>query len=387
MDHPRLAVENPATGRPITTVPDAGPAEVDKAVRAAVRAWPAWRASDRHAALMSCAVVVEEAASVLAPVLTEEQGKPLREAEDEFAEAAARFRHSAGARQPAGHGPVAAITPWHLPVRLAAAHLAPSFAAGDTVVLTPSPHTPLTTLYLGRMLAEVLPPGVLTVLTGRDPLGERLAAAPGLNRLTPERGGNDPAIVLPGTDPGAIAERLFWSAFANCGQLSMAVKRVYAVGSAYDGVVEALAALAERTVVGDGRKAGTQLGPVNNRRQYDRVAGLVEEARTDGARIVTGGPLGGPGYFFAPAILAEAHDGMRVVREEQFGPALPIVRCSTVDEAVGLANATAPGSRGSVWGTDEEHVVEVATRLERGTVWLNEHPALSLDEPSLHPRV
>ncbi|WP_181772604.1 aldehyde dehydrogenase family protein [Amycolatopsis pittospori] len=414
-----LAVEDPATGQRITTVPDAGPADVDKAVRAAADAWPAWRATDRHAALMSCAVVVEEAASVLAPVLTEEQGKPLREAETEFARAAARLRYFARLRleprvdgRVEAHrrplGPVAAITPWNFPVRLAVAKLAPAFAAGNTVVLKPSPRTPLTTLHLGRMLAEVLPPGVLTVLTGQDPLGEHLvahpgirkidfsgsvptgrhvaaAAAPALKRLTLELGGNGPAIVLPGTDPAGIAERLFWSAFANCGQIGMAVKRVYAIGSAYDGVVAALAALAEEVVVGDGRTPGTQMGPVNNRSRYDQVTGLIEEARSDGARIVTGGRLDGPGYFFAPAILAEAHDGMRVVREEQSGPVLPIVRCSTVDEAVGLANTSAAGSCGSVWGADEERAAEVARRLECGTVWVNEQLALPLDEPFTDP--
>lgn len=412
-----LAVEDPATGQPITSVPDAGPADVDKAVRAAAGAWPAWRAADRHTALMSCAVVVEEASAVLAPVLTEEQGKPLREAEAEFAKAAARFRYFARLRlepqvavdgrvevhrRPLG--PVAAITPWHLPVQLAAAKLAPAFAAGNTVVLKPSPRTPLTTLHLGRMLAEVLPPGVLTVLTGQDPLGEYLVSHPGirqitftgsvptgkqvaaaaaaaLKRLTLELGGNGPAIVLPGTDPAAIAKSLFWSAFANCGQIGMAVKRVYAVGSAYDGVVEALAALAEKVVVGDGRTPGTQMGPVNNRPRYDHVIALTEEARADGARVVTGGRLDGPGYFFAPAILAEAHDGMRVVSEEQFGPVLPIVRCSTVDEAVGLANDRSPGSRGSVWSTDEERAAEVARRLECGTVWVNEHLAPPFGKP------
>ncbi|MFI7120700.1 aldehyde dehydrogenase family protein [Amycolatopsis sp. NPDC049868] len=401
-----LAVEDPATGQRITTVPDCGPAEVDKAVRAAAAASPAWRAADRRAALMSCAVVVEEAAPVLAPVLTEEQGKPLREAKAEFAGAAARFRSFAGSPGPraAGDGPVAAITPWNFPVQLAAAMLASAFAAGNTVVLKPSPRTPLTTLHLGRMLAEVLPPGVLTVLTGQDPLGELLVAHPGIRkvdftgsagtgklvaaastsawrRLKLELGGNDPAIVLPGTDPAAIAERLFWSAFANCGQIGVAVERVYAVGPVYDGVVEALAAMATEVVVGDGRTPGTQIGPVNNRPRYDRVTGLTDEARASGARLVSGGPLDGPGYFFAPAILAEAHDGMRVVTEEQFGPVLPVVRCSTVDEAVGLANATAPGLCGSVWGADEEYAAEVAARLVCGTVRVNEHRAASADEP------
>ncbi|WP_410604265.1 aldehyde dehydrogenase family protein [Amycolatopsis sp. lyj-90] len=394
-----LAVEDPATGQRITTVPDAGAADVDKAVRAAARAWPAWRDTDRHAALASCAVVVEEAAEVLAPVLTEEQGKPLREAKAEFASAAARFRYFARpGREPlvVGDGPVAAITPWNFPVQLAAAKLAPAFAAGNTVVLKPSPRTPLTTLHLGRMLAEVLPPDVLTVLTGRDPLGERLvahpgirkvdftgsvptgkhvaaAAAPGSKRLALELGGNDPAIVLPGTDAAVIAKRLFWSAFANCGQIRVAVKRVYAVGSAYEGVVEALAAFAETVVVGDGRTPGTQLGPVNNRPRYDHVIDLTEQARADGARLVTGGRLDGPGYFFAPAILAGAHDGMRVVREDQSGPVLPIVRCSTVDEAVGLANATPSGLSGSVWGPDEERAAGIAARLGCGTTWVNEH--------------
>ncbi|QXV58800.1 aldehyde dehydrogenase family protein [Amycolatopsis sp. TNS106] len=395
-----LAVEDPATGLRITAVPDCGPAEVDKAVRAAAAAWPAWHVSDRHAALTSCAVVVEEAAPVLAPVLSEEQGKPLHEAEAEFAEAASRFRYFAGLRpepRADGDGPVAAITPWNFPVQSAVAKLAPAFAAGNTVVLKPSPRTPLTTLHLGRMLAQVLPPGVLTVLTGRDPLGEyllahpgirqvdftgsadtgkRMAAAPEWRRLTLELGGNDPAIVLPGTDPAAIAERLFWSAFANCGQIGVAVERVYAVGPVHDGVVEALADVAARVVVGDGRAPGTQLGPVNNRPRYDRVTGLTDEARADGARIVTGGPLDGPGYFFAPAIVADAHDGMRVVTEEQFGPVLPVVRCSTVDEAVGLANATAGGLCGSVWGADEEYAAAVAARLGSRTVRVNAHLAM-----------
>ncbi|RSN63362.1 aldehyde dehydrogenase [Amycolatopsis sp. WAC 04182] len=402
-----LAVEDPATGQRITAVPDCGPAEVDKAVRAAAEAWTAWHVSDRHAALTSCAVVVEEAAPVLAPVLSEEQGKPLHEAEAEFAGAASRFRYFAGLRpgpRADADGPVAAITSSNFPVQSAVAKLAPAFAAGNTVVLKPSPRTPLTTLHLGRMLAQVLPPGVLTVLTGHDPLGEHLVAHPGIRRvdftgsagtgkrlaaasvpewrrLTLELGGNDPAIVLPGTDPAAIAERLFWSAFANCGQIGVAVERVYAVGSVHDGIVEALAAVAARVVVGDGRIPGTQLGPVNNRPRYDRVTGLTDEARADGARIVTGGPLDGPGYFFAPAILADAHDGMRVVSEEQFGPVLPVVRCSTVDEAVGLANATAGGLCGSVWGADEEYAAEVAARLGSGTVRVNAHLAMSVDGP------
>jgi acyl-CoA reductase-like NAD-dependent aldehyde dehydrogenase len=302
-------------------------------------------------------------------------------------------------------GPVAAIAPWNFPLQLGAAKAAPALAAGCTVVLKPSPHTPLATLAMGRVLAGVLPPGVLNVVAGADPLGERLAAHPGirkinftgsvatgkhvaataapdLKRLTLELGGNDAAIVLGDADVDAVADGLFWSAFANCGQICMAVKRVYAPTDLYDDLVDALAERAAKAAVGDGMDPATQIGPIANRPQYERVRGLVAEALAGRAHAAAGGaPLDRPGFFFAPTVLAGAEAGMRIVDEEQFGPALPVVRYRDDHEAVALANATPYGLCGSVWGADTGRAAAVAARLDCGTAWVNGHMRMTLDEP------
>lgn len=419
----RFDVVNPATGRVWAQAPDCDERVLDEAVAAAGRAFPAWRADPeaRAAALTAGAAAVRESADLLAPVLTAEQGKPLREARAEVLRAAARLEHAAGLRAETvvvtdtaeetvevrrrPIGPVAAIAPWNFPVQLAAAKIAPALAAGNTVVLKPSPFTPLATLLLGRVLADALPPGVLNVVSGRDPLGARLAAHPGirkvnftgsvatgkhvaasaaadLKRLTLELGGNDAAIVLPDADVEAVADRLFWSAFANAGQICMAVKRVYAPAERYDEVVEALAARAAKTVVADGADPAAQLGPIANKPQFERVSELVADALGHGARAAAGGTaLEGPGYFFAPTVLAGVGDGVRIVDEEQFGPALPVIAYQGVDDAVARANDTRYGLCGSVWGTDQERAEAVAERLECGTVWINRHLVMSFDEP------
>ncbi|GAA2154497.1 aldehyde dehydrogenase family protein [Actinomadura napierensis] len=418
-----IGVVNPATGEEFARAPDCDETALDAAVLAAGEAWPGWRAdaAARRERLAAAAAALREAAGELAPVLTAEQGKPLREAEAEVARAAARFQHLAeleiapdvmeGADGERVHvhwrpvGPVAAIAPWNFPLQLGAAKVAPALAAGCTVVLKPSPYTPLATLAMGRVLADVLPPGVLNVVSGADPLGERLAAHPGirkinftgsvatgkhvaaaaapdLKRLTLELGGNDAAIVLDDADVDAVADALFWSAFANCGQICMAVKRVYAPAALHDDLAEALAERAAKAVVGDGMDPATQIGPIANRPQYERVSGLVAEALAGGARAAAGGgPLDGPGFFFAPTVLAGAEAGMRIVEEEQFGPALPLVPYRDVEEAVALANATPYGLCGSVWGTDAGRAAEIAGRLECGTAWVNGHMRMSLAEP------
>jgi acyl-CoA reductase-like NAD-dependent aldehyde dehydrogenase len=416
-------VIDPATGEPFAAAPDCPQETLDGAVRVAAEAFEAWRADGaaRRRCLAAAADAVDGAAGELARLLTREQGKPLRESTMELTRAAARFRYFAELvvepevledsdewrvevhRRPIG--PVAAITPWNLPIQLAAAKAVPALAAGNTVVLKPSPYTPLATLELGRVLAGVFPPGVLNVVSGRDPLGERLVAHPGirtvnftgsvatgrsvataagrdLKRLTLELGGNDPAIVLDDADVERVADGIFWPAFLNCGQLCMAVKRVYAPDALHDDLVAALAVRAERLVVGAGLDPDTQLGPLNNRAQYDRVRGLVADALDRGGRAATGGhALDRPGYFHAPTVLADVTDGMPVVDEEQFGPALPVVRYRDVDDAVARANATTYGLTGSVWGTDLDRAAAVAHRLECGTAWVNQHIRMSFTEP------
>jgi acyl-CoA reductase-like NAD-dependent aldehyde dehydrogenase len=275
--------------------------------------------------------------------------------------------------------------------------IGPALAAGNTIVVKPSPFTPVATLVAGQVLAEHLPPGVVNVVSGPDPLGEWLtthplvrhvhftgsvatgkkvaaAAAPDLKRVTLELGGNDPAILLDDIDVDAIAERLFWAAFTNTGQVCIAIKRLYVPESRYDDVLEALATRAKDVRVGDGRDPETQLGPINNRPQLDRVSQLVADALDHGAVAAAGGArVDGPGYFFQPTILAEAADGQRIVDEEQFGPALPVLRYRDLDDAVSRANATHYGLGASVWTSDPVRGEQVAARLESGAAWVNTH--------------
>ncbi|GAA3918945.1 aldehyde dehydrogenase family protein [Streptomyces gulbargensis] len=419
----RLTVVDPATGEPFDDAPDQRPEELDAVVERARRAWTGWRADPaaRTTALRAAADAVEAAGDDLAPLLTREQGKPLAESYAEVARTAARLRYFAGLTADVRRiddgrpvhsevrwrslGPVAGIVPWNFPLQLAAAKFAPALAAGNTVVLKPSPYTPLATRLLGSVLAGVLPGDVLTVVTGREPLGARLASHPGirhvsftgsvptgravataaaasLTRITLELGGNDAAVLLDDVDVERIADRLFWAAFRNCGQVCMAVKRVYAPARLHAEVVEALAHRAKTVAVGSGLDPGTRLGPVNNAPQLARVEQITRRAVEAGARAAAGGHrLDGPGYFFAPTILTDVPPDSPVVTEEQFGPVLPVLPYRTLDEAVDAANGTGFGLGGSVWGTDPDRAAAVADRLECGTAWINHHAELSLAQP------
>lgn len=416
-------VVDPATGGAFDEVPDRRPEELDAVVDRAHAAWHGWRADPaaRRTALLAAADAVDAAASALGPLLTREQGKPLTESYAEVARTADRLRYFAEldiGTQPIADGrpvrselrwrslgPVAAIVPWNFPLQLASAKCAPALAAGNTMVLKPSPFTPLATRMLGSVLADALPEGVLTIVTGREPLGARLASHPGIRhvtftgsaatgravaagaaaslaRVTLELGGNDAAVLLDDVDVEEIADRLFWAAFRNCGQVCMAVKRVYAPARHYARVVEALAHRAMTTVVGSGLDPASRLGPVNNAPQLARVERCTARALADGARPAAGGHrLDRPGYFFAPTILADVPADSPVVAKEQFGPVLPVLPYDSLDEAVRAANGTGFGLGGSVWGTDLDRAAAVADRLECGTAWINHHAELSLAQP------
>ncbi|MEU9611195.1 aldehyde dehydrogenase family protein [Streptomyces sp. NPDC048209] len=416
-------VLDPATGEPFDEAPDHDPDTLDAVVDAAHVAWREWRSdpATRTGALLAAADDVEAAGADLAPLLTREQGKPLSESYAEVARTAARLRYFAEldpGSQPITDGrpvrseirwrplgPVAAIVPWNFPLQLASAKFAPALAAGNTVVLKPSPCTPLATRLLGSVLSSALPENVLTIVTGGEPLGARLASHPGirhvtftgsiptgravaesaaasLTRATLELGGNDAAVLLEDVDVERVADRLFWAAFRNCGQVCMAVKRVYAPARIYSRVVEALAHRARTVVVGSGLDPVSELGPVNNADQLARVERYTAQALSDGARAAAGGHrLDRPGYFFAPTILADVPSTSRVVTEEQFGPVLPVLPYTSVDEAVEAANGTGFGLGGSVWGTDLDRAEAIADRLECGTAWINHHAELSLAQP------
>ncbi|MEV8396768.1 aldehyde dehydrogenase family protein [Streptomyces niveus] len=422
----RFAVLDPATGESFDEAPDQRPEELDAVVARAHAAWPGWRSDPaaRAKALLTAADAVEAAGAGLAPLLTREQGKPLSESYAEVARVAARLRYFADPALSAPRprritdgrpvrgevrwrplGPVAAIVPWNFPLQLASAKFAPALAAGNTVVLKPSPFTPLATRLLGSVISAALPEDVLTIVTGREPLGARLASHPGIRhvtftgsvptgravaagaaaslaRVTLELGGNDAAVLLDDVDVERIAERLFWAAFRNCGQVCMAVKRVYAPARLYSQVVEALAHHARTVVVGAGLDPDSRLGPVNNAPQLARVERCTAQALAAGARAAAGGHrLERPGYFFAPTVLADVPPTDPVVTDEQFGPVLPVLPYDSLDEAVAAANDTGFGLGGSVWGTDLDRAEAVADRLECGTAWINHHAELSLAQP------
>ncbi|WP_204331389.1 aldehyde dehydrogenase family protein [Geodermatophilus sabuli] len=413
-----FGVVNPATEGEFSRAPECSRKQLDAAMDAATRAVQLWRADDaaRVAGLNAVADAVDEHASELADLLTAEQGKPLGAAHYEVSETTRWLRAAAALELPIETilddgsaraelrrrpiGVVAAITPWNFPLLLAGWKLGPALRAGNTVVLKPSPYTPLATLRLGEIVNQVLPPGVINVVSGGDHLGAWMtshpavgkvsftgsvatgkkvmaSAADGLKRLTLELGGNDAAIVLDDANPEAIGRGLFWGGFINCGQICAGIKRIFVPEALHDDVVDVLAERARRVRVGPGTQEGVQMGPIQNHPQFERVRGLVAEALSDGASAAAGGaPLDGPGYFFPPTVLTGANEGMRIVDEEQFGPAIPVLTYRTLDEAVERANATPFGLSGSVWGSDLDRATEVAARLDTGTAFVNDHLAL-----------
>ena len=410
-----FGVINPATGDVFAQAPECTREQLDAAMEVAATAFRTWCRDEaaRRALLGSCSDAINAHADELARMLTLEQGKPLAKAAAEIAGAARWFTYTARLEIPVEvaldndrvrvevrrrpYGVVAAITPWNYPVSLAVWKIAPALLAGNTIVLKPSPFTPLATLRLGEILREVLPAGVLNVVSGGDALGAWMtshpsvrkisftgsvatgklvaaAAAPDLKRVTLELGGNDPAIVLPDVDVALMAKRLFWGAFENCGQVCSAIKRVYVPESLYEPMVAHLTEIARGVTVGNGLDEDSHLGPINNQPQFERVQELVEDARQSGARLATGGQrVGDRGYFYAPTIVADLTDGTRLVDEEQFGPVLPVVSYTDVDDAIARANATHFGLSGSVWSSDHVRAEEVARQLECGTAWVNQH--------------
>lgn len=411
-------VPDAATRETIGRAPVQSVADLDDAVARARAAQPAWEAlghAERSRLLNAAADAVERHAEELARLLSREQGKPLNgpNARFEVGACAAWLRTAAATPlepevvldDESGHaeltyraiGVVGAIGPWNWPLMITIWQIAAALRMGNTAVVKPSEYTTLSVLALLAVLNDVLPSDVLIGIAGDREIGARLSAHPhigkvmftgstatgrrivegsaqNLARLTLELGGNDAGIVLPSADPAAIAQDLFWGAFINTGQTCAALKRLYVHDSLYDQVVDALAAVAAAMPMGNGLDEDNVLGPLQNHAQFDIVSRLVEDARDRGARIVTGGsPASGLGELFYPVTLvADIADGAPLVDEEQFGPALPIVRYHDVDDAVRSANGLDVGLGASVWG-DRDEARAVAARVQAGTVWINSH--------------
>ncbi|MDJ0864939.1 MAG: aldehyde dehydrogenase family protein [Myxococcota bacterium] len=413
-----LDVVNPATEAPAGTCSRASEAQLDAAVAAARAAWPAWAATpvaERRAALENVADIVAAHAPELGRILTLEQGKPLKDAVAEAYGLSVFTRHFAAAEFPVevledgetrrveAHrvplGVVAAIIPWNFPLVLLGFKLGPALIAGNTLVVKPAPTTPLATLRVGALIADALPPGVVNVIADDNDLGPKLSTHPGirkvsftgstatgarvmagaaetLKRITLEMGGNDAGIVLGDVDPKEIAPKLFQSAFANCGQICIAMKRLYVHEDVHDAVCDELAEIARSKRVGDGMDDATEIGPLQNRKQYERVKELITEAAEKGTVIAGGGVPERPGYFIEPTIVRDLEEGVRLVDEEQFGPALPVLKFSDPDEVIERVNRCPEGLGGSVWGRDVAEATRLAARMEAGTVWVNKHADL-----------
>jgi acyl-CoA reductase-like NAD-dependent aldehyde dehydrogenase len=415
-------VINPATEEVFAQAPDCSQKQLDLAVEAANKAFIVWRADEkvRRTALVECAEALRANADELAEIFTQEQGKTLEQSKGEVEWAAWWIdeilsleipvdlvfednteRHELH-RRPLGV--IGAISPWNFPIVLSIAKIAPALLVGNTMVLKPSPYTPLTTLRMGELFSEVLPPGVLNIISGGDELGAWMTSHPGihkvsftgsvvtgkkvarstatnLRRATLELGGNDAAIVLADSDPNEIAEEIFNRAFDQNGQACIAIKRLYVHQEIYNDMVDGLKKHAEKVILGDGLDPEVDIGPINNLMQLERVIELTEDAREHGAKIVTGGRrLDRLGYFFPPTIVTNISDGVRLVDEEQFGPVLPVIPFSDVDEVIERANATDFGLGGSVWTKDLERGIELAARLECGSAGVNQHTGF-------HPKV
>ncbi|HEY7776178.1 MAG TPA: aldehyde dehydrogenase family protein [Kineobactrum sp.] len=421
-------VINPANETVLAECPKATPAQLDQAVAAARAAFPAWSArpdSERAELVHAIGAAIEAHSAELSRLLTLEQGKP----PNGFAGFGAGFEiggtlawcHAAADldlpvdviqdndearievhRKPLGV--VGSITPWNYPLMIAIWHVMPALRSGNTVVLKPSEYTPLTTLRFAEIVNDLLPPGVFNVVTGDGSLGAAMTTHPDINkivftgstatgkkimqnasvnlkRLTLELGGNDAAIVLPDVDVAAIAPRIFATAMFNNGQTCAALKRLYVHEDIYDDMCEALAAIARSVKTGDGSE-DPDFGPVQNKLQFEKVCAIAEDARASGARFLSGGePMPGPGYFFPVTIVADIGDNTRLVQEEPFGPILPVLKFTDVEDALRRANDSASGLGGSVWSSDVKRAAEIASRLECGTAWINSHAVIQPDTP------
>ncbi len=422
----RYAVANPGTGGQAGTAPDAGKAELDRAVAAAKAAFPSWSAKsdeERAAACNAVADKIETHAEELAQLITAEQGKPLGGIGSrwELGGAVAWARYTAELSlpmevlqdTPEGRvemyrkplGVVGSITPWNFPVLIAVWHILPALRSGNTVVSKPSPMTPLASLRMVEIMNEVLPAGVVNsvsaadgafnmgaamsahediakiVFTGSCGTGQKVmqSSAETMKRLTLEMGGNDAGIVLPDADPQAIAENLFWGAFINNGQTCAAMKRLYVHDDIHDAVCDALVAYARNIKVGEGTQEDSMLGPVQNQMQFDKLSRLVDQAKDHGQVLLGGAPS--EGLFYPPTIIAGMSADDPLVYEEQFGPALPIIRYTDLEDALAQANALDVGLGGSVWSADKEVAKEVAKRMECGSVWINSHGMIQPNAP------
>lgn len=420
-------VFNPSTMTTVGESPKATMEDLNLIIADAKSAFPNWSGTPyafRQDYINQIADALETHKEELASLITQEQGKPIGAplgSMFEMGGAVAWTRYTATLEMPVKilqddenvhielhHRPigvVASITPWNWPLMIAIWHIIPAILAGNTVVCKPSPYTPLSTLRMIELMNEILPKGVVNSVAGGDELGAAISSHPDINKivftgstntgkkvmqssadslkhLTLELGGNDAGIVLSDCNPNEIAPGLFWGAFINNGQTCAAMKRLYVHRSIYNEVCTALTTFSRSVIMGDGFDKNSELGPIQNKMQFDVVNQLVKRSIQQGGKVLLGGPVESENTLFFPiTLIAVENNKNALVQNEQFGPALPIIPFDTVDEAIHMANDNSAGLGGSVWSNDKQAAAQIAVQMECGTVWLNKHGAIQPNAP------
>lgn len=409
-------VINPATGEIFAKAPDCSEAQLDEAIASSRQAFLSWKKlsyEERAGYLNEMGQALIDNAGEMARLFTLEQGRPvaLAQAEitngGEWMQSIAKMRVEADIHEDSDQqlvkthhvplGVVCTIVPWNFPISLAAWKIAPALLTGNTMVLKPSPFTPLSTLVMGKMFADILPAGVLNIISGGDNLGPWMTSHPGFDKiaftgstatgkrvmesasknlksLTLELGGNDAAIVMPDVDLDEVAGKIFFGSFFNTAQICVATKRLYVHEDIYDDLRDRLIAIAKTTKIGDGTKQDTDMGPIQNKRQYDRVQELLGDAKKADLTVIECSDIpDGKGYFIPITIVDNPPEQSRVVQEEAFGPILPMLKFSDVDDVVARANASDYGLAGAVWSKDTDKAMAIALEMETGVVWINQN--------------
>ncbi len=419
----RIEIRNPATGEVVDTVPEGNREDARRAIdvaEAAFRGWWATPAAKRGEILYAGMRLILQHEDELARILTSEQGKPLKEAHLEIRRFAHTLDHYAGLSKNLRGGYVpnldegkyglilkrpigvcAAIVPWNFPVSLMGNKIAPALVAGNTVVVKPAETTPLTDIRVIQLLNQAgLPPGVLNIVcgpgsvvgqelvenpkvrkigfTGSTPVGRHVmaTAAQTIKRVTLELGGSDPMIVCDDADLDAAVRAAATGRFFNCGQACLAIKRLFLFNKIADEFIEKLVARTQRLRIGHGMDPATIIGPLHTATQRQEIEEQVEDAVRRGAKVLIGGrrPEGdgfNRGNFYLPTLLTEVDPEARVLREEVFGPALPIIRVKDLDEAIARANDSIYGLGSSIWTRDLDKATRAAEQLEAGYTWIN----------------